>query len=789
MTIQVKSTDFLVKNGLVVNTTATVLSTINATTSSNSGALRVAGGASVKKDLWVGGSLYVSGAAVITTATIASFAETTITAGTDTAVSANIGPVTIWNTSNLQSVTDRGATTNNIIRITTATNAGSYTSGALIVSGGVGIAKDLYVNGAIYSAGLAVITTASIGGSGVGSITAGTDTAVSASTGAVTIWDTSTLESVTTRGNTTTKPLQIFNTASNTVTNTSNALYVEGGTWLDGNLYVGGIVNFQTTATITQVVGSTATFFGDVNGFGALYAGVSNFTPLPSTVFQTTANINDYAQNNFQNTNNGPSASTDWVATSGDGANFANFIDMGMTSGTWDGSQAGSINNLVGPNDGYLYVQGGTTPGQGNLVIGASSTGSVVKIFSGGITPASQVVVINPPNTNSVSTQTGSLVVDGGLGLAGNITANNSLTLTGSTNGTGLYVTSSTTVYYSLQFGGSSDYLYNSTANVLDVGTNDFTIEFWMYPTRSATETIIASYSTPGLDITLRSGTWTFNTKSGTEYTGGTYSTNVWTHVAVTRNAGEVQTFTNGVLDNTYTVTDNYSSAGFIIGAFNTTPTQAFEGYLSDIRVIKNVAVYTATFTPTTSPLAASASTSLLTANQGNIADSSINNVSINRSGNPTVVTQTPYSPHNNSGISWTYDGNNAWQTRGDVKIGGGLTIDGNLVLVDQPTIYDQAGVAVDTATITLDIFDATVYRSAKYTVSISNKSTNQYQTSEIWLVQDGTNSYLEETSVFSNGGSLVAFTTTVSGNNVLLRAGGYNDGNIIKVQRTYITV
>jgi hypothetical protein len=52
--------DFLVKNGLVVSTTATVRSASNST-STTTGALIVSGGVGIGKDLQVGGNIYGSG--------------------------------------------------------------------------------------------------------------------------------------------------------------------------------------------------------------------------------------------------------------------------------------------------------------------------------------------------------------------------------------------------------------------------------------------------------------------------------------------------------------------------------------------------------------------------------------------------------------------------------------------------------------------------------------------------------------------------------------------------------
>jgi hypothetical protein len=125
---------------LVVNSTTNAIST-------DTGALIVAGGVGIAKDLYVGGELYVAGVPIITTSSF------NISDGPDGGTDINIqyyyDPLTststirINNISTLQSVTDRGATTDNVIYFTnTATSYSRYT-GALIVSGGVGIAGRL----------------------------------------------------------------------------------------------------------------------------------------------------------------------------------------------------------------------------------------------------------------------------------------------------------------------------------------------------------------------------------------------------------------------------------------------------------------------------------------------------------------------------------------------------------------------------------------------------------------------------------------------------------------------
>ena len=94
-----------------------------------------------------GGDIYSNGQLVLTSGGAGGGYVGTITAGTDTAVSTSTGAVAIWNTSTLQSVTNRGASTDNAISITNATAASSTTTGALQVTGGVG------VQGTVHAAG------------------------------------------------------------------------------------------------------------------------------------------------------------------------------------------------------------------------------------------------------------------------------------------------------------------------------------------------------------------------------------------------------------------------------------------------------------------------------------------------------------------------------------------------------------------------------------------------------------------------------------------------------------
>lgn len=99
--------------------------------------------------------------------------------------------------------------------------------------------------------------------------------------------------------------------------------------------------------------------------------------------------------------------------------------------------------------------------------------------------------------------------------------------------------------------------------------------------------------------------------------------------------------------------------------------------------------------------------------------------------------------------------------------------------------------VNVNTVT-TVDSFDKTVYRTAKYLIQVTQGS--KYTTSEVLLAHDGTTSYMSEYAVIELGASRIPLTisTSISSGNVLLRAivtDGASTNATVKVARTLIAV
>jgi len=219
-------------NTIVVTSTTNAISTVT-------GAFQVVGGAGIGRDLWIGGKVVIANtstidnADIVTTATLAQYIRPSIfVAGTGTTITTSTAnyqeTITIWSTSTLQTVTDSGNSTTNQLLFLNATNATNTVTGALIVTGGVGIGGDLYLGGTIYSAGIPVITTTTI----VDYFAAGDDIQIISTasfTGQVLlITNTSTLQTVTTRGSTTTNAVHFTNTTESTSSSTG-AVIISGG--------------------------------------------------------------------------------------------------------------------------------------------------------------------------------------------------------------------------------------------------------------------------------------------------------------------------------------------------------------------------------------------------------------------------------------------------------------------------------------------------------------------------------------------------------------------------------
>ena len=97
-----------------------------------------------------------------------------------------------------------------------------------------------------------------------------------------------------------------------------------------------------------------------------------------------------------------------------------------------------------------------------------------------------------------------------------------------------------------------------------------------------------------------------------------------------------------------------------------------------------------------------------------------------------------------------------------------------------------RTAVSVGSANTTIDTFAASTYRSAKYTIKVSDNT--GYQALEVLLVHDGTTSLITVYgSLSTTGADLITLTTVVSGSNILLRATPTNSSTSVNLLGTYV--
>lgn len=187
----------------------------------------------------------------------------------------------------------------------------------------------------------------------------------------------------------------------------------------------------------------------------------------------------------------------------------------------------------------------------------------------------------------------------------------------------------------SVYFDGSGDNF--TVADGLNLGTDDFTFEFWIYPdenfTSVAKQFINTEISGTGTGWAFVQSTYAgynglnFTYGSYGAYTVGKYINNYWlpqrqwTHLAAQRRSGTIEIYVNGVSKTLTT----YNEGGTFSDSANLTGTQAYrtffdgvKAYVSDVRLVTGSYVYNGDFTPPTVPLTAITNTKLLTCTNKN---------------------------------------------------------------------------------------------------------------------------------------------------------------------------
>ena len=173
-------------------------------------------------------------------------------------------------------------------------------------------------------------------------------------------------------------------------------------------------------------------------------------------------------------------------------------------------------------------------------------------------------------------------------------------------------------------FDGSGDYLTSENSSAFALGTGNFTLECWVYPTAGLTggyKYVFNNLSQNGSGntewaIAIATATPVFESyNSGYLSSNATINLNTWNHIAVSRSGSTLSMFLNGVRTATTSNSNNFSASnGARIGAYGN-GSNYYTGYITNCRVVKGTAVYdptASTCTIPTAPLTAITNTSLL---------------------------------------------------------------------------------------------------------------------------------------------------------------------------------
>jgi fibronectin-binding autotransporter adhesin len=174
----------------------------------------------------------------------------------------------------------------------------------------------------------------------------------------------------------------------------------------------------------------------------------------------------------------------------------------------------------------------------------------------------------------------------------------------------------------SILFNGSNQYLSHATATAYNFGYGNFTVEGWVYLDSYTFNN--ALFTVQDTNNTSGTGSYVFFVQAGngrlavtlssTSYltsTGPIVPLNQWCHIAFVRTnaTNSITVWLNGTESVSIPVTSstfNFSGGGDIrVGRGRGSSTNYFDGYITNLRVVKGVGVYTGSFVPSTYPLSA----------------------------------------------------------------------------------------------------------------------------------------------------------------------------------------
>ena len=721
-------------------TTLVGTDTTNAT-SATTGALQIAGGVGIAKDVWVGGNLYVANIFSTSYSTLAVndpllylTANVMYPYNYDIGVfshiiggTANVYQHTgmvrdasddVWkffsNVSTEPTITIDFATAIydkvlvGEISLANATAATSTTTGALKVGGGAGIAGALYVGGQVYAGGLinGTVTTANV---------SLYDSVTLTSTDA-TYYPQFTDRSTTGNASAFIGSGLTFNPSTNNLATTTFTGTFSGTASITSGS-VTGITGAASTFTATNFTSGNTDIWGSGTQIGVTTAGAVDRI---GSIYATTVNPTNFSTANALITGGAISGSTGAFTTLSASDNF--YVSQ-TTNSTSANTGAAVILGGVGIG-GSLYTQG--------VVV---STGNVVAANT----------------AESSSTVTGALVSRGGLGVASNVFVGKAATFNS---------TQTSGADFKVAGVGSTNLLWAKpgTYDQVLIG-NSATVSTFVSGAKlqiNSTDSILLPVGTnaqrPGSSGgTDTVGMFRYNTtQNGIEYYGG--STPGWQSVTTQFTVIADEQFNGDGITTTFTLSESQTTNSCIV---------SINGVIQ-IPTLAYAVTGGTTLTFTEAPAS------------GDLID-------VRKLTTTATITQIASQ---NGYMQFVTDNNGAYVYTGSSSTTATTYWDTSGAKVG--AIANVSVASANTAT-TIDTMATGTYRSAKYVVQVTNGA--NYQVMEALMISNGTTATVTVYGTVQTAGNLGVLSATQSGSNALLQFIAANATNNVRITKDYLLI
>ena len=330
--------------------------------------------------------------------------------------------------------------------------------------------------------------------------------------------------------------------------------------------------------------------------------------------------------------------------------------------------------------------------------------------------------------------------------------------------------------YWGNYFNGASN--LNALSNAAyNASTGDFCVEAWVYNTTAASALQVYVVCSGGISLYRTAAGYLEFAKDGVAAYATSSSfipVNQWSHVVAARSGTTLKLFIDGAQVASVTNSISFPAGNLAIGS-TYAGASYHTGYLSNVRYVVGSPVYTAAFTPQTTPLTPITNTVLLTSQSNRFVDNSTTANTINVSSATQVQAFGPFAP----ALQWTptvvggsgyFDGNGDYLKATATTIGSGdftiecwvylnsIGVDRNFINMDVASTSTNVSLSLDSTT-----------NKARFLIRNDASTTNLDINSSVALV---TNTWYHIVGVangttgtlYVNGSSTLGATGTITG-------------------------